>query len=547
MGYRIGAMTLQRATTVTASRSAGSGGVVPEWALLHPVWWGALALLVVNDHLLKGSGLLPAAFTGKLSDVAGLIVAPVVLSAIVVARSRLAVAGCFATVGGLFVAINTSSAAARWCEQLTAALGVPWRIWCDPSDLLALPALAVGWLLVSLSATGESRLPWSAWRRVLRLSAMVLGALACMATSRPLPPPAVTMPGSVLSQARSSAPLLVIDIHGGRAIGQLDASGWIGPSVHVDNVFYALGWRSLTATEIPSGEQLFRYEVRRERFQPTLAADGQRLFVITVPLHRNQSELLVALDRQRSQRLWTTPLPSKRRWRSRAQGLVHDAGLLLVPAQNRLLAVDPATGAVLWTHRAATALVWPQVLSTNVYVGGLDGHIYALDIETGAELWRHRAGSEDSFALRPWRARPLSGAQGLLLYSNGSSLVAIDAATRAPRWRRQGVQDAVMGETTVFAKLGPSSYAALDVLDGHSRWRLDLEDLGERCLVDALARRQVGQDPPLRAGQAERAGAPVEALAQQARDVVQQKSDVAIRIFVEHERIIISFLIISQL
>ena len=35
-------------------------------ALQHPLWWGALALLLVNDHLLKGAGLLPSFLTGKL-------------------------------------------------------------------------------------------------------------------------------------------------------------------------------------------------------------------------------------------------------------------------------------------------------------------------------------------------------------------------------------------------------------------------------------------------------------------------------------------------
>jgi hypothetical protein len=27
--------------------------------LLHPMWWGALTLLVLNDHVFKGAGLLP--------------------------------------------------------------------------------------------------------------------------------------------------------------------------------------------------------------------------------------------------------------------------------------------------------------------------------------------------------------------------------------------------------------------------------------------------------------------------------------------------------
>jgi hypothetical protein len=38
--------------------------------LRQPLWWGALALLLVNDNLLKGSGLAPAWLTGKLSDFA---------------------------------------------------------------------------------------------------------------------------------------------------------------------------------------------------------------------------------------------------------------------------------------------------------------------------------------------------------------------------------------------------------------------------------------------------------------------------------------------
>jgi hypothetical protein len=50
-------------------------------------WASALALLLLNDHVLKCSGFLPGAVTGKLSDLAGLVVAPVlaaVLAALLV-------------------------------------------------------------------------------------------------------------------------------------------------------------------------------------------------------------------------------------------------------------------------------------------------------------------------------------------------------------------------------------------------------------------------------------------------------------------------------
>ncbi len=434
-------------------------------------------LLVVNDHLLKGSGLLPGGVTGKLSDGAGLVVAPVLLAAMVGARRPRAVITCFAAVAVWFVVINTSTGAAAGWEQLTATLGLPWRCWCDPSDLLALPALALGWWLVTVGATGVKATPWSAWRRAARLGAMVVGALACMATSRALPPPAVALPDHVMAQAWGNAPLWIIDEDDGRVLGKLDASGWIGPTAHVGDVFYALGWRGLTGTEIPSGESFYDYELKLGRFQATLATDRRRLFVVTAPRHRQDREVLVALDGLRPQRLWKTSLPSKRLWRSRAHALVCQAGLLLVPAANRLLAVDPVTGAVLWTYRAETELHWPWIMGTHAYVATVDGDIVALDLERGDERWRYATRVGDAFALRPWRARPLGGALGVLLYADGRSLVAIDGLTGAFRWRQEGVEDAVIGESAVFTKLGSSSYAVVDSVDGRQRWRLELDDL----------------------------------------------------------------------
>ena len=56
--------------------------------LRHPLAIAALVTLLVNDLVLKGSGLAPGWLTGKLSDFAWLIVAPVALAALVGARSR---------------------------------------------------------------------------------------------------------------------------------------------------------------------------------------------------------------------------------------------------------------------------------------------------------------------------------------------------------------------------------------------------------------------------------------------------------------------------
>ena len=61
-----------RPETITGARHAGDG-------LLEPIPLLAVMLLLVNDHVLKGA--TPGLLTGKLSDLAGLIVLPLVLMA----------------------------------------------------------------------------------------------------------------------------------------------------------------------------------------------------------------------------------------------------------------------------------------------------------------------------------------------------------------------------------------------------------------------------------------------------------------------------------
>ncbi|MFP6686470.1 MAG: hypothetical protein VB934_17250, partial [Polyangiaceae bacterium] len=150
----------------------------------HPAWWSALLLLLLNDHLLKGAGLLPTWFTGKLSDFAGLIVAPVLLCAIVGARGPLVRLACFGSVSFVFAAQNLSQHAAGWLVDLVGLFGLRWSIVTDPSDLLGLAALPLAWWLAHRPDAESSR----ARPMIERLLALA-GALACVATSAPPPSP----------------------------------------------------------------------------------------------------------------------------------------------------------------------------------------------------------------------------------------------------------------------------------------------------------------------------------------------------------------------
>ncbi len=145
--------------------------------LSHPIALGALALWIVNDQILKSHW--PGIVTGKLSDIAGMIVAPLVLAVAietVVVRAKLRahrskeVIGflAFAIVGMAFALAKTWAPANDvYCATL-ALLRMPARLvlqhlhggeWSesvvlvrDPTDLIALP---FGLIAVRLHVPGQ--------------------------------------------------------------------------------------------------------------------------------------------------------------------------------------------------------------------------------------------------------------------------------------------------------------------------------------------------------------------------------------------------------
>ncbi len=146
----------------------------------HPVWWFALGILLINDNLLKGKGLVPNWATGKLSDFAFLVVAPVLLAVLLpcALRGRRLVA--IGTIAGLFVAADLSASVSDKIVAVAAQLGMRWRLWPDPSDLVALLVLPVTDWLIRRSAAVQTPPQGHSFRQRI---GVVVGAFACLATS----------------------------------------------------------------------------------------------------------------------------------------------------------------------------------------------------------------------------------------------------------------------------------------------------------------------------------------------------------------------------
>lgn len=135
---------------------------LPLGEFLHPAPLVALAVLIVNDHVLKGRG--PGWLTGKLSDFAGVLFFPLLLTAIGdviacgVARAtggqidfslrRWKLLAGLAVTAAIMLALELSPAFGERFTWALGRVGVPSATTRDVWDLTALimlvPAYAVG-------------------------------------------------------------------------------------------------------------------------------------------------------------------------------------------------------------------------------------------------------------------------------------------------------------------------------------------------------------------------------------------------------------------
>lgn len=123
----------------------------PGDIVLHPGVLTSIGLFVLNDHVLKESWAGPV--TGVLSDVAGLLFFPLLLvAALELLRGRVAtthtVAVCVVLTGVLFVSMELVPFAEHaleigwdWSRRRVGLTSID--LTADPTDLLALPSLAV--------------------------------------------------------------------------------------------------------------------------------------------------------------------------------------------------------------------------------------------------------------------------------------------------------------------------------------------------------------------------------------------------------------------
>tara|TARA_R110002110_G_scaffold49669_9_gene147388 strand:- start:21771 stop:23087 length:1317 start_codon:yes stop_codon:yes gene_type:complete len=185
-------------------------------------------------------------------------------------------------------------------------------------------------------------------------------------------------------------------------------------------------------------------------------------------------------------KLWTTDLkPDGARSTLSGGGLAFGDGLVFATSgYAELLAMDPATGAVIWRQRlGAPASGAPTVANGLVYVSGRDGTAWAIRAKDGSVAWQ-LAGTPSALGMQG--AASPAVADNMVLFAFGSTeVLAVQKDTGAPVWRASvagkrlgrgygAVSDitgdpVIAGKTTYVGNQSGRS-AALDTATGARIW-----------------------------------------------------------------------------
>jgi hypothetical protein len=223
--------------------------------VFHPVWWISLLILLANDRWLKRGGIIDPLVTGKLSDFAGMLVAPALLALLTRARRRRDFVACHLAVAALFAALKLSEPAAAAFCRLGVAFGLHYEVVADPTDLIALPMLVVSERLFD-----SKRVLYvsSVWRHAVVAAATLVGLFGVIGSSKP-PPRAPVVARDVVYVDRYDA-YHVLDRATGRQIRTVELAVAFDAVTSNDTLYQPSG-ESLQAHRRSDGKLVWQTEI----------------------------------------------------------------------------------------------------------------------------------------------------------------------------------------------------------------------------------------------------------------------------------------------
>jgi outer membrane protein assembly factor BamB len=208
-----------------------------------------------------------------------------------------------------------------------------------------------------------------------------------------------------------------------------------------------------------------------------LAADADKLYAT------NGYTEVLALQANDGGIAWRTKLPTP----VRAAPTILDGQLYVITLDNRLFALDTATGEIRWDYRGVAegaGLLGAAAAAANrdiVLVPFSTGEVLALRVANGSMLWADnlapvlRLGGAK--ALADMRALPVIDREMALAMSYGGRLASIDLRSGSRIWQRDigGRETPVIAGDYVFVLDADNQLFAIGRRDGAIRWMRGLE------------------------------------------------------------------------
>lgn len=226
-----------------------------------------------------------------------------------------------------------------------------------------------------------------------------------------------------------------------------------------------------------------------------ISSDGKTVYI------GSSQKTLFALNRESGATLWERAFPSS----LSSQPLYIPAGtagpealLILGEDAGVVTALEASSGQQRWSYRTRGPVQTQPLLSGSlVYITSNEGRVYALDVRTGAWRWQYERETADTFSVRGQSGVLRAGDRVFVGFPDGY-LSCLNAETGEVIWNR-----ALAGEATRFtdvdgtpAVIGDllvvSCYASglhgLDIKDGSTRWRYDIDAAGPLSVDAAKGR-----------------------------------------------------------
>jgi eukaryotic-like serine/threonine-protein kinase len=230
----------------------------------------------------------------------------------------------------------------------------------------------------------------------------------------------------------------------------------------------------LHAIDLTTGQRRWTYRGGDEGFATTPLLLGGRVLI------GDLSGTFHAVSADKGGKLWT--LDTGAPVHASANAAAPDATRLVVANDaGKILCLDPADGAILWTAQAADRVnSAPAVVGDTVYVGGCDSKLIVLNLSDG----KPRFDGVDLGAVIA--GSPAVLGDDVVVGTDGGRVVCLARADGSPRWSYEQIKDGAMayaspavGDGVVVIGARDRHVHAINLADGKPRWtfkaRLDVD------------------------------------------------------------------------